>query len=222
MSALRIEKFVHSCLTVSDGKTRLLFDPGRFSFIDGRVDPAILRGADFILFTHDHPDHLDVAALRSIVDHRPVQILAPDQVAERLRQAGFEAQTFTPGVKQLGALQVRAISVRHEPILAQEYPATCAFVVNDRFLNPGDSFDERLHRFAGIEALALPVMAPFLTELSAYEFAKAIRPRHVIPVHDGYARDYFLSQRYDVYEPYFEQAGMTFHRLEEPGAGIDL
>ena len=39
---MRIEKFVHSCLRLTlDGK-RLLFDPGKFSFVDGRVDPRDL------------------------------------------------------------------------------------------------------------------------------------------------------------------------------------
>jgi hypothetical protein len=65
-------------------------------------------------------------------------------------------------------------------------------------------------------------MAPFLTEIGAYEFAKAMRPSQVIPVHDGYARDWFLTQRYDTYQPYLEEAGMTFHRLLHPGDGVDL
>jgi hypothetical protein len=65
-------------------------------------------------------------------------------------------------------------------------------------------------------------MAPFLTEIGAHEFARSMRPSHVLPVHDGYARDWFLTQRYDTYEPYFEKAGMTFHRLQQPGDGFDL
>lgn len=97
-----------------------------------------------------------------------------------------------------------------------------AFLVNDRLLNVADSVGEVLHAFRHVEVLALPVMAPFLTEITVFEFAKSMRPKHVVQVHDGYARDFFLTQRYDTYEPYFKKAGILFHRLEQPGDGFDL
>lgn len=219
---MRIEKFVHSCLKVTlDGAT-LLFDPGKFSFVDGRVDPAQLSDADFILFTHGHPDHLDLDALRAIVGERSPRIFAGDKVVATLQVAGFAAEAVSEGNIDLGPFAMRALPVRHEPILADERPIVWAFVVNENFLNPGDSFDAALHQFAGVEAMALPVMAPFLTEIAAYEFAKTMRPRHVVPVHDGYARDYFLKQRYDTYEPYLQQQGIELHRLEKVGDGFDL
>lgn len=214
---MRIEKFVHSCLRLSLDGQRLLFDPGKFSFVDGRVDPRDLSDVDFILFTHGHPDHLDCEALRTIVGDGAPRIFGGEKVAAMLRSQGFTVSEVAEEGLDLGAFTVRALPVRHEPILAEEIPTVLAFLVNDRFLNPGDSFDERLHRYSGIEGLALPVMAPFLTEIGAFDFAKAMHPRHVIPVHDGYARDWFLTQRYDTYEPYFDKAGMTFHRLEHAG-----
>ena len=64
---MRIEKFVHSCLRLTLHGKRLLFDPGKFSFVDRRVDPRDLSDVDFSLFTHGHPDHLDCEALRTIV-----------------------------------------------------------------------------------------------------------------------------------------------------------
>lgn len=85
-----------------------------------------------------------------------------------------------------------------------------------------DSFDPSLERYRGIEALALPVMAPFLTEIEALAFAGALAPKHVLPVHDGYARDDFLSQRYDTFAPRMQHSGITFHRLETVGDDVDL
>lgn len=219
---MRIEKLVHSCLRLTLEGKRLLFDPGKFSFADRRVDPRDLSDVDVILFTHGHPDHLDCETLRTIVGDGAPRIFGGKKVAAALRSQGFTVSEVREERLDLGPFAVRALPVRHEPILAQEIPTILAFVVNDRFLNPGDSFDERLRQFSGIEALALPVMAPFLTEIGAFDFAKAMHPRHVIPVHDGYARDWFLTQRYDTYQPYFEKAGMTFHRLQQPGDGFDL
>ena len=79
-------------------------------------------------------------------------------------------------------------------------------------LNPGDSFDDALREHSGVELLVLPVMAPFLTELQVMEFARALRPGAVLPVHDGYARDFFLEQRYDSYQPFFDDADIRFYR----------
>ena len=73
-----------------------------------------------------------------------------------------------------------------------------------------------------MEVLALPVMAPFLTELTAHAFAKRMKPKSVVPVHDGYARDYFLKQRYDVYEPYLDKVGIKLHRPMTPGDGFEV
>jgi L-ascorbate metabolism protein UlaG (beta-lactamase superfamily) len=81
-------------------------------------------------------------------------------------------------------------------ILADTTPCHTAFLVDDRVLNCGDSFADPLLPFAGVDTLIMPVMAPFLTEVGAADFARRMRPRQVIPVHDGYENDFFVRQRY--------------------------
>ncbi len=46
-------------------------------------------------------------------------------------------------------------------------------------------------------------MAPFLTELRVMDFALKMKPRHAVPLHDGHVHDWFITQRYDAYAPYF-------------------
>ncbi|OJU13661.1 MAG: MBL fold metallo-hydrolase [Caulobacterales bacterium 68-7] len=219
---MRIEKFVHSCLRITSDGQRLLFDPGKFSFVDGRVDPRQLADADIVAITHDHPDHLDFDALRVIVGDRPVTLLANGGAAKALRDKGFAPTTFEDGERTFGAFRLQAIPALHAPILAKETPRVTAFCVNERLLHVGDSFDDSLHRFAGIELLAMPVMAPFLTELDVYEFAKAMKPKTLIPLHDGYARDFFIEQRYDTYEPFLKEAGISLQRLAWPGDAVEV
>ena len=89
-------------------------------------------------------------------------------------------------------------------------------------LNTSDSFDVSLWPLAGTEILIVPVMAPFLTEREAATFIRSMRPRHVIPVHDGYARDFFRPQRYDAFASFLTGDGITFHRLADPGDSVDL
>jgi L-ascorbate metabolism protein UlaG (beta-lactamase superfamily) len=76
--------------------------------------------------------------------------------------------------------------------------------------------------FAGVEVLIMPVMAPFLTEVGAAAFARRMRPRQVIPVHDGYAKEFFVNQRYDNYSRVFTGMNIQFHKLSEPGASVTL
>lgn len=94
--------------------------------------------------------------------------------------------------------------------------------MNERMLNPSDSLASSLLEFAGVEALVLPVMAPFLTEMTVVDFARRMHPQHVLPVHDGYAKDFFVKQRHETYRPYFDELGILFHDLSTPGASVAL
>lgn len=219
---MRIEKYVHSCLLLSLDGTRLLFDPGKFSFIDHRVDPRRFTEVDGIVLTHGHPDHLDPDALAIIVKATGAPLYGNEQVAAKLTGTGLKVSVVNDAEFSVGAFRLKPLTVKHAPILSDQIPKVTAYLVNNDFLNPGDSFDRALDRFKGVETLALPVMAPFLTEIDAMAFAQRLAPRHVIPIHDGYARDYFLKQRYDTYEPFMQRAGIAFHRLEAVGQGITL
>jgi hypothetical protein len=65
--------------------------------------------------------------------------------------------------------------------------------MNERVLNPGDSFNQSLFAFKGIELLILPIMAPWVTEPLVADFARTMRPRQVLAAHGGYAKDFFLQ-----------------------------
>jgi L-ascorbate metabolism protein UlaG (beta-lactamase superfamily) len=73
-----------------------------------------------------------------------------------------------------------------------------------------------------VEVLIMPVMAPFLTEVGVAAFARRMRPRQMIPVHDGYAKDFFVNQRYDNYVRVFTAMNIEFHKLSEPGESVTL
>ncbi|MDI5943191.1 MBL fold metallo-hydrolase, partial [Micromonospora sp. DH15] len=50
---MQLTKYAHSCLRVEHDGGVLVVDPGVFS------DPGALDGADAVLITHEHPDHVD-------------------------------------------------------------------------------------------------------------------------------------------------------------------
>src|SRR6476469_3253676 len=71
MPTMRVRKFLHSCLLLEKGEDRLLFDPGKFSFIETSVRPADFTGLKAVIITHAHPDHMDDEALKVIMQNNP-------------------------------------------------------------------------------------------------------------------------------------------------------
>lgn len=219
---MHISKYIHSCLLFEHEGDRLLFNPGKFSFIEGLVSPDQFADVSTVVITHDHPDHLDTTSLKRILESSSATVIGNSEVVATLRGEGIVATEFEEGTRQVGAFTLRAVPVQHEPILSGTLPRTTTFLVNDRVLNPSDSFGDPLLEFAGIDALVLPVMAPFLTELTVVDFARRMRPHHILPVHDGYAKDFFLQQRYETYRLYFDELDIKFHALVAPGATVQI
>jgi len=160
--------------------------------------------------------------LRKILAKSGAGVVANGEVADQLRKEGIEVTVLEEGSRPAGAFTLLAIPAEHQPILADSLPRNTAFLVDERVLNVGDSFDPALLAHKGVEVLVLPVMAPYLTELIAYDFGRRMEPRAVVPVHDGYARDAFVKGRYDTYETFFKKADIRFHRLDAPGASVEI
>ncbi|GIG88216.1 MBL fold metallo-hydrolase [Plantactinospora endophytica] len=219
---MRITKFLHSCLLVEQDGVRLLLDPGRFSFVEGRVRPDDFGRLDAVALTHHHPDHADPTALAEIVRRTGAPLLGNQETAEVLRGAGLDVAVLAPGEHRIGALRLDAVPADHEPVLDDSTPRNTAYLVDGRLLHCGDSLHPGLLAYRGVRVAAVPVMAPFLTERAVAGFVAQLQPGGVLPVHDGFARDFFLRQRYDTYRRYVERLGITFHELAEPGASLTL
>jgi L-ascorbate metabolism protein UlaG (beta-lactamase superfamily) len=215
---MRISKYVHACLLLEDGKDKILFDLGKFSFVEGLVKPGDFRDLTAIIITHRHPDHIDDDALKQIVgNNEAAVVLANSEIKSQLAEKGVGAEVFETGRRAVGAFNVEALAAVHAKILNAGTPQNVAYVVNNLFLHPGDSFDPRLDAYKGTQVLALPIMAPWNTELEVAEFARRMSPREIIPIHDGYAKDFFLKQRYENFQKYFSSLGIGFQWMDKPG-----
>jgi L-ascorbate metabolism protein UlaG (beta-lactamase superfamily) len=220
---MRISKYIHSCLLIEKGKDKILFDPGKFSFIEGLVKPEQFEHLSAIVLTHQHPDHIDDEALAKILSNNAsAGVLANTEIRTRLAQKGIATEVFETGTRALGSFMLAAFDAPHAPLLNATTPQNTAYLVDNSFLHPGDSFSDRLDAVKNTSALALPVMAPWNTELEVAAFADRIRPRQIIPIHDGYVKDFFRRLRYDNYENYFSKQGIEFLRLDQPGASVEV
>jgi len=74
-----LTKLGHSCVRLEKDGARLLIDPGIWS----GEDP--LKGADAVLITHEHVDHIDMAAVRdALADNPRLELWANSAVAEQV------------------------------------------------------------------------------------------------------------------------------------------
>jgi L-ascorbate metabolism protein UlaG (beta-lactamase superfamily) len=179
---MQLTHFGHSCLLAEFGNTRLLFDPGTFAHgFEG------LTGLSAIVITHQHPDHVDVNRLPSLLDGNPnAAVYADPQTAEQL---GAPCRAVRVGDSlPVGELTIRAVGGRHA-VIHPEIPVidNMSYLVGDgehpaRFMHPGDALfvpDEP------VDVLAAPAAAPWMRISEAVDYLRAVAPARAVPIHQG-------------------------------------
>jgi len=216
---MKISKYLHSCLVFEKDNFKLLIDPGTFSFAEGLITADEFDNVNAILITHIHPDHLDKDNLKKIVELSDAPVYTVAQVQEVLKKEEIASELIPEAI---GPFNLERIPVRHELILDNPLPEMMGLLIDGKVLHPVDSFDDKLLQYTGAELLLLPIMAPFTTEPIVAAFADKIQPKQILPVHDGFAKPFFLRQRYDNYKRHFERQGIRFHDLMMIGATIEV
>lgn len=219
---MEIYKYIHSCLLFELDGHKLLFDPGKFTFAEGIVKPEQFADVNSIIITHIHPDHLDTENLNKIAELSGAIIYTNNEVGKVLEQAGLKFELMEEGTYQVGPFKLQAIPIVHEALLDSPIPQMTGFIINDKILHPVDSMEDKLTQFNGIELLILVTMAPFATELRIAGFGDKVKPKKILPVHDGFAKDFFVKQRFENYSKHFAKSGIEFVEIYKPGEGMTL
>src|SRR4051812_33056523 len=111
---MRITKYIHACLLVEEGSDRILFDPGKFSLIEGLVKPDVFRDLSAVILTHQHPDHVDDDALATIMDNNPGAVLLTNtDLQTRLAEKKISAEMFESGRRSVGHFSFEAVEAKH-------------------------------------------------------------------------------------------------------------
>jgi L-ascorbate metabolism protein UlaG (beta-lactamase superfamily) len=165
-----------SCLQISTNRHVTLIDPGFHTFDSGEVDLETIGDVTRVLITHEHTDHLKPEFVRWLVDRRrDVTVHGNQSVVDLLARHGIEASTSQPD-------GVTAEEAQHEMTPAGTVPPNRAFTVHEVLTHPGDSY--RITSTAPV--LALSVMSPWGSARESVEFARRMKPRQVVLVHDFY------------------------------------
>ncbi len=180
---MKITKFKHSCVLVENEKARVLFDPGNFSWEEFSEELLSLSNLDFIVVTHEHPDHYFPPALKSIAEKNPeVKLICGDSVTEMLSKDGIE-------LSRVEDYELFKIEVTEHAHLDQTLPIfeNIRVTFDNVFLHPGDNMDMEVSP----EVLAIPIFGPWQkgTITDAIDLVIKLKPKFVIPVHDWHYKD---------------------------------
>lgn len=219
---MKISKYIHSCLLFELDGHKLLFDPGSFTFAEGLLSPEVFADVNSIVVTHIHADHLDVENIKKIVELSGATIYTNMEVGTAIQKSGLNYNLIEEGVYTVGPFKLEAIPVMHEPLLNAPIPQMTGFLINDKVLHPVDSMEDKLTKYKGVELLLLVTMAPFTNELRVAAFGDKIKPKRILPVHDGFAKPFFVRSRFQNYAKYFAQSGIEFVEIYEPGHSVEV
>jgi L-ascorbate metabolism protein UlaG (beta-lactamase superfamily) len=179
---VRVTKFTHSCVRI-EGDGVLVVDPGVFT------ERAALTGADAVLITHEHPDHVDGQALAETLARRPeLRVYAHPDVIPALATVAVAVTTVEAGQRFTAAgFAVRAYGGAHA-VIHPDIPrvANLGYLIEDGDANvyhPGDSFTRPDD--VAVRTLLVPLNAPWMKLAESIDFVRAVRPERAYAIHDA-------------------------------------
>jgi len=204
---MKITKYVHSCLLVETPKQTILIDPGGYSWDSHLLPPARLDKLDYIVITHEHPDHFSEPFLRELSAKFPyAEIITNENLAKRIAAAKLPNHIVTGSQPD-----IEVFAVAHEPLpLDLPVPLNIGVHIEGLLTHPGDAFAISSSR----DILALPVTAPWGSLKQALDAVVKIKPKTVIPVHDWHWHKAARASMYAMSKQLLAPHGIEFIELE--------
>jgi L-ascorbate metabolism protein UlaG (beta-lactamase superfamily) len=208
---MQVTKYAHSCVRVEHDGGVLVVDPGVHS------EPEALDGADAVLITHEHPDHVNPELLARALERRPFTVNGPASLAGVLGDAAEALTVVAPGESFTAAgVAVRAYGGRHA-VIHPDIPVieNLGYLINDVVYHPGDSLD--VPEEVPVDTLFAPIHAPWSKFSEVVDFIRAVAPRRAYALHDGLLND----NGFAVLNRQYTALSNTEYQRLEPGTRFD-
>src|ERR1700742_3217346 len=136
---MKMTKYEHACVVLEKDGASIVIDPGSFS--SGAAE--IIAGADAILITHEHADHINEAAVNSALAARPdLRVFAPAALGGMLAAHPDQFTAVAAGdTLTVGSFVVTVHGSTHAGI----HPDTpvipnVGYLIDGRLYPPGDAY----------------------------------------------------------------------------------
>jgi L-ascorbate metabolism protein UlaG (beta-lactamase superfamily) len=175
---MELTKHTHATVVLGKDGASLLVDPGAYT----PNTPELLAAADAVLYTHDHPDHVDVEALRTALAARPdLPVFGPAAVREAVGDDRVRA-VAAGDVFTTAGFEVTVFGGRHAVIHADvPLSENVAFLVDGDVFHPGDAYEVP---GVPVRTLLLPTSGPWAKVGEGVDFLRAVAPQRAIQIHD--------------------------------------
>ncbi|HEY8701527.1 MAG TPA: MBL fold metallo-hydrolase [Arthrobacter sp.] len=182
---MKLTKYTHACVRLEQDGRVLVLDPGTFSETN-----EALHGAQAVLITHEHGDHIDVPAVVNALRRMDgLTVFAPAGVAANLRAeapgAAARINTVEPGTSfQAAGFSVRSFGGQHALIHPQiPVVPNIGYLVDGNVYHPGDSFI--IPDGISVRTLLVPIHAPWNKASEVVDFVIGVRAPRAFQLHDG-------------------------------------
>ena len=208
---MRLTKLGHACVRLDKDGAVLVVDPGAFS------DPEALAGANAVLITHEHFDHIDADRVRAALTADPgLQLWSTAVVADQFADLGDRVHTVGHGdTFSAAGFDVHVYGSEHA-VLHQDIPmiANVGFMLDGEVFHPGDALTVPEDP---VNTLLLPASAPWLKLSEMIDYGRTVAPRRGYTIHDALFSETGLM----VLGAFLGMAGPQFAQLEN-GGSVDL
>lgn len=186
---MKLTKHEHACVVLEKDGASIVIDPGSFSADVARI----IAGADAILITHEHFDHVNGAAVNQALAARPdLHVYAPAALGGTF--AAHQDQFTAVAAGDQLALASFAVTVHgsQHAIIHPDIPAVpnVGYLIDDSLYHPGDAF---FVPKVPVSVLLLPTSGPWMKIGEAADYVRAVRPQQIVQIHEMLLSDIGLQ-----------------------------
>jgi L-ascorbate metabolism protein UlaG (beta-lactamase superfamily) len=177
---MKLTKHEHACVVFEKDGASIVIDPGSFSA--GAAE--IIAGAEAILLTHEHFDHVNEAAINEALAARPdLRVYAPAALAGTFAAHPDQFTPVAAGDELTLASFAITVHGSEHAVIHPDIPvvANVGYLLDGSVYHPGDAY---FVPEVPVPVLLLATSGPWMKIAEAADYVRAVRPQQIVQIHE--------------------------------------